>query len=70
MSKAGILCPTCKGTVGISIRGEPLERALERHQHLAHGVNGHKPAMMKKPTKVAKKLTKVPSKVPSKTPRR
>jgi hypothetical protein len=37
MPKATIECPRCKGRVGLSWRGQTLEDALERHEHLTHG---------------------------------
>ena len=43
MAAATILCPTCKGLVGRSHRGQDLKEALENHQTLSHGVVKVKP---------------------------
>ena len=44
-----ILCPHCKGHVAKSWRQQTLEEALERHQHLSHGVVTKPPAAPSKP---------------------
>lgn len=43
MAKQTIECPRCHGKVGLSWRGQTLEDALARHEHLTHAVIKDKP---------------------------